>query len=61
MKFNLIPAIFFVAGTAMYAFNIIDRLRWTVGMFSVDARMDVACIAVLGILAHLAFAPKATT
>ena len=59
MKFNLIPAIFFAAGTAMYGFNIIDRLRWTVGMFSVDSRMDVVCIAVLGILAHMAFTPKA--
>ena len=59
MKFNLLPAIFFAAGAIMYGFNIADRLRWTVGMFSVDARMDVACILLLGILAHFAFTPKA--
>lgn len=52
MPFNFVSIIFFIVGCIAYAADIRDRVP---NAPFHDARMDVVCIALLGLVAHFAF------
>lgn len=52
MPLNFVSIFFFVVGCIAYAMEISNRAH-TGGL--TDARMDVVCIALLGLVAHFAF------
>jgi hypothetical protein len=51
---RIAPAVFFVAGLAVYGWEFAHR---GAGLYT-DPRMDVVALALLGILSHFAFNRK---
>lgn len=58
---QVVSIIFFFAGCAVYGYELAHRAQEHTAFTAslADPRMDVVAIAVLGILAHFAFAPRA--
>lgn len=52
MPLNFVSIIFFIVGCIAYAAEIRDRVPHAPFQ---DARIDVVCIALLGLVAHFAF------
>lgn len=58
---QVVSIVFFFAGCGVYAYELAGRAAEKTAFTAslADPRMDVVAIAVLGILAHFAFAPRA--